>query len=867
MKRISIRLILAATVVAATPLSSLVWAQAAATPPAPQAGGDLDEIVITARQREEKLIDVPATVQAFTAADLKSAGIERPQDFIALTPGVSQVQTAEIGDMQVNIRGISTGRDAETNFALVIDGVLQTNPNAFNQELAGVTQIEVLKGPQGALYGRNALAGAIIISTKKPGDVFEGQFKAGAGNNNQYTGSFNVSGPLASGVGGSLGAYTRQDNGSFYNSYLRCDNCGNYLRDTGATGRLIFKTSDSAEFDLKAKYSEVKAGAINFNASIALKDAAVGSGFGPLWEDPNAHDFLYINNVKPVNEQKNLNLSVKGSFNVPVGTLTATAAYNDQKNYFLTDGTSDAFQLYSANTTCQASFAARAADTPVGPPFNYGTPSGNMLNAFPPPYSATTCGGYQYQQRDQKDSSLEVRLASPGNQQLRWLTGVYFADIKRHVVVAQGGDLGLGFLHQAFVPSTGPNPTDLLYDDDFRSKVYAAFGSVAYDLRPGLELALALRYDREERDVDNNVPKVSPQTPGFGPFGLLAIAVPAYQAFGFGPVCPSGPNLPDCKGYINPFYNLPANAGLSSIPSRSKSFDQFQPKVSVNWKPNEEWAWYASYGYGFRSGGFNSSGSAATLNQFFGGLKLDDGTPNLQNVTDDFRKEVSKAAEVGFKSRLLDRRLSLNAALYYTQVDDMQNFSFFAGPFGLLRIVTNIDKVDIQGAEMDFRWHATDYFTLLGGAGYTDTEIKAYAVRPYTKGNKVPYVPEYTGNLGAEFRVPVEGRGLTMVARVDATFLGKTWFSPVQNNRLPNFFTGLGFGEGDFSKQYRKPYSTIDARLGIEGEHWSGTLWGHNVTDKKYLEEIIPAPEFGGSFIHDSYGISYGLEFAYRFGK
>jgi iron complex outermembrane receptor protein len=221
---------------------------------------------------------------------------------------------------------------------------------------------------------------------------------------------------------------------------------------------------------------------------------------------------------------------------------------------------------------------------------------------------------------------------------------------------------------------------------------------------------------------------------------------------------------------------------------------------------------------------------------------------------------------VGFKSRLLDRRLSLNAALYYTQVDDMQNFSFFAGPFGLLRIVTNIDKVDVQGGEMDFRWHANDYFALLGGFGYTDTEIKAYAVRPYTKGNKAPYVPEYTGNLGAEFKVPVTS-SLNVVARVDGTFLGKTWFSPVQNNRLPNFFTAFNFGEGDFSKQYRKPYSTVDARLGIEGEQWSVTAWGHNVTDKKYLEEIIPAPEFGGSFIHDSYGRSYGVEFAYRFGK
>src|SRR5215208_3984435 len=153
------------------------------------AADTLEEIVVTARQREEKIEDVPVSITAFTSADIKSAGIERPQDFIALTPGVAQVQTAEAGDLQVNIRGINTGRDAETNFALVVDGVLQTNPNALNQELSGVTQIEILKGPQGALYGRNAVAGALIMTTRKPGDEWDFDVTAGVGSDNSYKGS------------------------------------------------------------------------------------------------------------------------------------------------------------------------------------------------------------------------------------------------------------------------------------------------------------------------------------------------------------------------------------------------------------------------------------------------------------------------------------------------------------------------------------------------------------------------------------------------------------------------------------------------------------------------------------------------------
>jgi len=167
-----------------------------------QTSGGLEEIIVTARQREERIEDVPATITAFTQSDIQSAGIERPQDFIALTPGVAQVQTAEAGDMQVTIRGINTGRDAETNFALVVDGVLQTNPNALNQELSGVTQIEIVKGPQGALYGRNAVAGALIMTTRKPGEEWDVDLTAGIGSDSTYKGSIYAGGPIGGNASG-----------------------------------------------------------------------------------------------------------------------------------------------------------------------------------------------------------------------------------------------------------------------------------------------------------------------------------------------------------------------------------------------------------------------------------------------------------------------------------------------------------------------------------------------------------------------------------------------------------------------------------------------------------------------------------------
>ena len=813
----------------------------------PQAGSQLPEVVVTARQRAEKIEDVPVTVQAFTDQEIESAGIERPSDFIALTPGVAQVQAAEAGDLQVVIRGINTGRDAEPNFALVIDGVLQTNPNALNQELNGVTQIEVLKGPQGALYGRNALAGAFIITTRKPGETGEFEIGAGYGNNNTYKGNLYFGGPLGETAKGSLSVYTRSTDGQWNNEFLGCDDCVDYFEETGATGRLLFNVGDTGEIDIKAKASTVESGAINFNASLALAEAAAFLNFPAFQEDANAHSFHYINNVRPINEQDNLNLSIKGEFDLSVGTLTAIAAYNDQDNFFLTDGTSAAFFLYSLTSSCQQTNDARAADTPLPPPFFY-APSGGFVTSFLPPYSPTTCDGYQYQVRNQTDTSLELRLTSPGDQRMRWLAGVYFADIDRDVIVSQGSDSGGGFVLQPLVPTGQSNPTDLLYDDSFSSKVYSGFGQLAFDVTDSVEIALAARYDKEEREVNNNVPRVPPQTPFF--FGSNTFVNPAYV--------------------VDPT--------LTEIPSRSRDFSQFQPKLSLNWQLNDEWSLYTSYGYGFRSGGFNSQGSSATVEAFYAGLCLGPSqfTPpffpvctgsnrSLTGVSDDYEEEVSKAAEVGFKAKLLDNRLSLNGAIYHTKVEDMQFFNFFAGPFGLLRVVTNLDDVTLQGAEIDFRWLAGDYVTIFGGYGYTDGEIDRYQGRPYTAGNEVPYAPEYTGNLGVEFRTPIGGSGLDLVARVDSTFVGETRFHPVQDELVPNLFTGFGFGQGEFSKQKRDAYEVVNARVGVSGERWGVTVWGRNIADKEYLQEVISAPEFGGSFIHDSPGSSYGVDVSYSF--
>ncbi|MEM9690447.1 MAG: Plug domain-containing protein, partial [Pseudomonadota bacterium] len=155
----------AAVALALLPVSA-VYAQ--------EGANTIEEITVSARKRDESLQDVPIAITAFTSDTIEKAGIERPADFIALMPNVTIVDTANVGDTQVSIRGIVSTRDAESTFAYVVDGVLSTNPNSFNEELVDIQQIEVLKGPQGALYGRNAVAGAILVTTREPEAGFDG---------------------------------------------------------------------------------------------------------------------------------------------------------------------------------------------------------------------------------------------------------------------------------------------------------------------------------------------------------------------------------------------------------------------------------------------------------------------------------------------------------------------------------------------------------------------------------------------------------------------------------------------------------------------------------------------------------------------
>jgi iron complex outermembrane receptor protein len=847
----------------------LVWALPAYSQSGEVSGAyAIEEILVTARRREESLRDVPGTVTALTAEVIEAAGIQRAKDFIALTPGVSMVNAAEVADTQVNIRGINGARDAENSFAYILDGVLYTNPGAFNREYTDLTQIEVFKGPQGAIYGRNAAAGAIIVSTSVPDNERKTKFTISTAEDSTNLAKFSTSGAITEDqLFYRISADWRESDGFYRNSFQNGAAIVDNYDGFNVNGRLVWQRDENTRLDTKLRVGEVDASSITFNSTFNLPVFAAALNNPPAFQDVNDFDFVFHPNIISDNDQESFEFSTKLDHDMGGKTLTTWALYSDIENDLMSDGTSAAFGFYNGDAVCQQTTAdLNAAGQALLPPQFIGeipvgvifAPNGSFLGAYTP----TTCDGIQEQVRSQKDFSLEFRLASDDASDLQWMIGAYFLDIDREVGISLNRDSGstpVRGLYQA----GGPNATASLTHDQFDSRVYAVFGQLEYDVNENVEVSLALRYDKEERDVRSLVPFDATQS------------------------------VIDLN--FDTVFNDPLNPALSSlinstgtIPSKSESFSEFQPKLAITVDATDDVTLFGSWGVGFKAGGFNNSGSAATvnifINSFINGAVFpfvpwadNLGVP-LPVITDDYKEETSSAFEAGFNANLLDGRLQLNGAGYYTEVDDMQFFEFLVGTFGLLRVVSNIDKVEISGFEMGATYHVNDHVRFYAGGNWVDSIIKANSSRPDTVGNESPYTPNHTLNLSADFDFPINDN-MTFFARVDGQVVGETWFHTVQEGQRPTIFMPLfeigfapffgdgigGLGTGDYAVSRRDEYSTVDLRFGVKGENWSIAAFGSNITDEKYLEEVIPAPEFGGSYNHPGSQKRYGIEFSYEF--
>ena len=456
---------LAAATLAAAPLA----AQDTAAAPAANETQD-DGIIVTGLRREESLQDTPAAVTAFNAQVIANAGIERPADFIALTPNVNLVETQNAGNAFVIIRGITQNRNSEPSVAVIVDGVQQVNPAQFNQDLFDIEQIEVLKGPQGGLYGRNAIGGAIIITTKKPTQEFSGNITAGIDNGFGYFLRGGVSGPVAENVFFRVAGSYYDTDGFIPNTFLGED--ADPVNDYSLRANLLVEATDRLTIDLRGSMNRLRTQGLYYNIVADVNDIADVEVNNPGQNDRD------INNV-----------SLKVEYAGDNAVFTSVSSYDTLQEVL----TGDAFDF----KPIPDSFFFNLFE------FLFGPGNGFDLN--------------QSQFLDVEAFSQEVRLASPEDgRAFNWMVGGYLIDTQRFISTGNMIDTGNGVFPVFRTPSTNPlNPQFSFLSDGQDNFAWALFANAGYELSPEFRVDASLRYDRDKRRQTTLTPQAFlPVVPG-----------------------------------------------------------------------------------------------------------------------------------------------------------------------------------------------------------------------------------------------------------------------------------------------------------------------------------------------------------------
>jgi iron complex outermembrane receptor protein len=809
----------------------------------------VSDIVVTARRKNENLRDVPATVSVLTADTIAQTRARVAVDFVNLTSGVTiQTGTTDPSDVSVSIRGLNSPRDGENNVALVVDGILKTSIAATNEPQGDITQVEILKGPQGAIYGRNASAGAIVLTTKKPTDRLEGNVKGRVANDNTYLVSGLLSGPITDQVGFVLNAEYAKSDGFFRNSFVGTDLHQTVYGNRGDPasvdsynkinlfGRILITPSDDTQIDIKANYGHNRGGALSFNAAFQLPGLASAFNDPVFNEKVSNHNFVFTDDTEAKNWATTYGASVRLSQRLDFATLIASVAYSSNRNEYIAGGTSGAFGFFNNEPHCIASRAATSGVQNQEPFTTY-----NGAFGFAMPYSPSTCDGIQGNRRTQQDVVSEIRLSGGEGTPFQWQLGGSYIFIDRRVCVNLTLDTGVGGVRKCY--STDPRfPTEALQDDNYRTNVYAAFASADYSATDKLKLGLALRYDIEARKVFNNVP-VNARTRWVG-----------NPRTGF----PIGTADTPANYYLNPGLD-PAYNPSGIIGDRSATFKQLEPKITISYKLSSDLTLFADWGIGFKAGGFNGGGTAAIVNGYFNPPPSAGGISAGITVPDLIKKETDSSSEAGIKGRHFNA-LNFELIGYYTDAKNVQFFEFFVGDFGLLRATSNIDKVRIYGAEASLNYRVMPGLTVFASGNALNGRIMKNAARPYTVGNKDPAAPDFQINAGAQLEKPLTDR-ITLNARTDVRVTGPTAFSTVQNNTVPTIF-GV---DANYKNSTRATFTTVNVRLGVDVGNFSVSAFATNLFDKHYVEDVVVAPEFGGDFIAAGARRRFGVDATYKF--
>jgi iron complex outermembrane receptor protein len=849
--------------------SSLAMAQAAQ--PETEDQGGLEEIVVTATKRSENLQDVPVAVSAISATALAAAGVFETSDLNHSMPNL-QV-SSPYGEAQPNfsLRGVGVGTEFNANAAspvgVYVDEVYQAFRASHGQQLYDLNQIEVVRGPQGTLFGRNTTGGAINFITRAPDLQGQNGFMTvGYGNYNRFNlqGAVEVT-PVDGKFGVRLaGTYVNSD--PFVHNRLPAGlntsaaggasglnrnsgkDFGGY-QSYGLRGTFRLKPTDGIDLSLKIYAAESKGGT---EGPIATGQSKTNDIIN--WRSPN---FL-----------------LNGLFNalVPAGLLPGS--YSASAN-----GLSD--REVEQDTVGDALTRARGAV------LNAKIDLSDNLKLV----SITGFDDGKYQQLPTDCDATPMRLCSIGydsafkafNQDVRLdfdqgpvkliIGGYYgkdsvtannkpdFFNFLRDVNAALGSPSGYfnpGGAFNGTALSAGSLPTGVTALQHFKQvrTSYAVYGEGSYQIADTIKLTAGARYT-----IDKNIFKDG-LTTYYDDLGVARlITVSNFQQGGaFAPYFLQAVRNEAGAVVIPSFQGL----GIplpGALEQKGKS-KKLSGRVILDWKPTDSSLIYASYSRGYRAGTFNGLAYGSANQVYF------------------VPPEQVNAYEVGFKSRFADNRIQINGSFFYYDYKGQQGQVVDASA------TANLISLDgtLKGLELDAQFLATDRLRFSASFGLLDTKYAGGAcpANPATipsfpsqlgscvvsgggpvsvEGNPFPYAAKTTGNVAFDWDVVDVGTG-QVTLHGDAAYTGRFYydsFKDYSRGPLVNLSTGK-FSQGEGNDW------TLNSRLSFSNDRFGIAAWVKNITDKTtYPFGIAIENLFGNGYRPRAQPRTFGIEATVKF--
>ncbi len=730
----------------------------------PAGFGGLEEVVVTAQKREQSLQDVPVAISALSAAALENAGVQDMYDVAAQIPSLSVQQNVNPLNVQFRLRGIGNLGNIpnfEPAVAYFVDGAFRARSGLALGDLVDIDRIEVLKGPQSTLYGKNSTAGVVAVHTHEPGQTLEATTELRAGQIHgadavsTWQAKASVSGPVSDTVSlGISGSYFDQD-ALFENPFTGED--FNDMSRYSVRGQLVAQPTDAFKLRLILAHAETldSKGSGEGDFFYGTVPAALNNAFGRACPDND-----------PTNRVVCRNYAGEGTLTADEATLIAT--YRFANDYELTSLTSwDEYEMTKPLDADQLSI--HVAD------FN------------------DRQAGEAIQQ--------ELRIASPADQSLSWIAGAFYyqSDFERGNY--PGKDTFVLGTEAPFIPLAPGVPAgqpgnagSLLSENG--TEYLGVFAQSTWSVTDSFSVTAGLRWQQEEKEttVTRSLNHATPS--------LISIAL------------------------------LPAtvNADLA------RETDAVSWSLTPQFFLADDVMAYATAAHGFKSGGFNGDWGRTTPEQR------------------EFDDEEVDHYELGLKSRFADDRIQLNAAAFHSTFDNYQEAGFVALQF----IVTNAEKVTVQGVEVDLIAQLADSLTAELNATYSQAEYDSFA-----GGSCYPGRAPTNAALGS---CDLSGQPLTNAPELKAhaalQYAGDVFYARADWTWSDEYFTN----SNQDPRQIQGSFSLVDARFGAKFGAWDVSLWGENLLDETYVQMSAVSNLFATDPAYQSFlgfGRSYGLGIRY----